>query len=465
MKVRFFCCIFFLFGFFASHAQQLIRFSGKITGADAAPLPGASVYLLNTNRGTISDANGNFEFKNVNPGSYVMQVSSVGYASVTLPVVLNNSSKQELTIQLKEASTELDAVLVSAQKREETLQQVPFSISTLSARQIQQYRLWNAQELTAIVPNLYSANPGDERNVTSIRGIAATSYDPAVATYIDGVNQFGLDTYIAQLLDVERIEILRGPQGTLYGRNAMGGVINIITKKPSNKTSGFAEVTAGNFAQQRYSAGLKIPLVKNKLFAGASALYASRNGFYANEFNNLDFDGQNNFSGNYYLNFIANDKWTMSLNVKHNGNKNQGAFPLVNGAEDALKNPFRLSQDAVATMIDNTLNGSFVVNYAGKPFSFSSQTAYQSNHRYYNQPLDGDFSPIDGVTVINDYGDKWNRVKVWTQEFKFSSPASSVSSWKWTAGSYLFINTILLNKPSILEKMLQWLVLLILIFH
>src|SRR5688572_12571304 len=116
MKIRFFCCIFFLFGFFTSHAQQLIRFSGKVTGANAAPLPGSSVYLLNTNRGTISDANGDFELKNINPGNYVMQVSSVGYATVTLPVVLNSSSKQELTIQLKEASTELDAVVVSAQK-------------------------------------------------------------------------------------------------------------------------------------------------------------------------------------------------------------------------------------------------------------------------------------------------------------------------------------------------------------
>lgn len=438
MKVRFFCCLFFLFAFVGSHAQQLIRFSGKVTGVDASPLAGSSVYLLNTNHGTVSDANGKFELRNIIAGHYVLQVSSVGYATVTLPVVLDGSTKNELTIQLKETTTQLDAVVVSAQKREETLQQVPFSISTISARQVQQYRLWNAQELTAIVPNLYAANPGDERNVTSIRGITATSYDPAVATYIDGVNQFGLDTYIAQLLDVERIEVLRGPQGTLYGRNAMGGVINIISKKPSNKITGFTEITLGNYAQQRYSAGVQLPLVKNKLFAGASALYSSRAGFYTNEFNNSDFDRQKNFTGNYYLKFIASDKWTMNLNVKHNGNRNNGAFPLVNGAEDALNNPFRLNQDATATMIDHTLNASFVVNYAGKPFSFSSQTAYQSNHRYYNQPLDGDFSPIDGVTVINDYGDKWNKVKVWTQEFKFSSPASSASSWKWTAGSYLF---------------------------
>ncbi len=285
-----------------------------------------------------------------------------------------------------DVSLQLDAVLVTAQKTEESLQQVPFSITAISARQVQQYRLWNSNELTVIVPNLYSSNSGDDRNVTSIRGITTTSYDPAVATYIDGVNQFGLDTYIAQLSDIERIEILRGPQGTLYGRNAMGGVINIITKQPTSIPNGFAEINVGNYGQQRYSIGLRTPMVKDKLFLRVSGLYNKRDGFYTNQFNN----------------------------------------------------PFLLNQNAIAKMIDNTFHSSFTANYAGKTFNFSSQTAYQFNHRYYNKPLDADFSPIDGITVINDYGDGWNKVKTLTHEFKFTSPAATTSRLKWTAGSYLF---------------------------
>ena len=151
-----------------------------------------------------------------------MQVSAIGYAVTNVDVTLGSANAESVDIKLADAAIQLDAVVVSAQKTEESLQHVPFSISALSTRQVRQYRLWNARELTGIVPNLYSSNSGDDRNVTSIRGITTTSYDPAVATYIDGVNQFGLDTYIGQLLDIERIEVLRGPQGTLYGQKCNG---------------------------------------------------------------------------------------------------------------------------------------------------------------------------------------------------------------------------------------------------
>ncbi len=134
------------------------------------------------------------------------------------------------------------------------------------------------------MPNLYSANPGDDRNVTSIRGVTSTSYDPAVATYVDGVNQFSLDTYISQLFDVERIEVLRGPQGTIVWKKRDGGVINIITKQPGNETSGFAEANIGNYGQQRYNIALRTPLIKNKLFLGVSGMYNSLGGFYTNDY-------------------------------------------------------------------------------------------------------------------------------------------------------------------------------------
>jgi iron complex outermembrane receptor protein len=418
-------------------AQAAGSVSGKITDEKMNPVKGATITILNSNRITATNAEGNFSFRNLSPGRYTIQVTAIGYASETEEVQVSDGDIS-IVLSLTEASSQLDAVVVSAEKKDENLQKVPLSISAISARQVQQYRLWNSRDITAIVPNLYSTNSGDDRNVTSIRGVTTTSYDPAVATYIDGVNQFGLDTYIAQLLDIERIEVLRGPQGTLYGRNAMGGVINIITKQPTNSPSGFASANIGNFGLMRYELGFRTPIIKDKLYAGISGMYTKRDGYYANEFNNKSFDKQNNFGGNYYLKYIAAPAWSFTLNLKHQNNRNDGAFPMAGDPVTAFEKPWTVNQDAVAQMRDNTLNSSFVINHSGRKFNFSSQTAYQSNHRYYEKPLDGDFSPYDIYTIINNYGSDWNKVKVWTQEFKFSSPATSGSRLKWTAGTYFF---------------------------
>ena len=418
---------------------QTAVLSGTISDPSSKPIPRASVHVLNTNFGAVTDPLGRFSIPGVTVGEYTLQVSAIGYATIERQINVTPNQGEPFGIQLRPSSTQLDAVIVSAQKKEESLQKVPFSISSISSRQAQEYRLWDIKEITAIVPNLYSADPGDNRNVSSIRGIATTSYDPAVATYIDGVNQFNLDTYIAQLVDIERIEVLRGPQGTLYGRNAMGGVINVITKQPTNQLRANVELHVGNYGQHRFGYGVRFPIVKDKLFAGFAGVYEGREGFYTNEFNNKSFDRQRGATGNYYLKYLPNSKWNITLNVKHSWNRNHGTFPLTMNPDTALKYPFKLNQDAVTKMIDDILNGSLSINHYGNGFQFSSQTAYQTNHRYYDQPIDGDFSPIDGVTIINNYGNDWNNVKVLTQEFKLSSAASSASPLDWTVGSYLFL--------------------------
>jgi len=422
----------------AASGQQSITISGKITGEHAEAVSNATVYLLNTNNAAISDSLGNFSMKNIRKGEYVIVVSAIGYATRNEPLIVSEEQNQHFEFKLANALTQLSAVIVSAEKKEDNLQHVPASISVLTSKDVDAYRLWNNRDITAIVPNLYAGNPGDGRNVISIRGITSSSYDPAITTYVDGVNQFTLDTYIPLLFDIDRIEVLRGPQGTLYGRNAMGGVINIITKQPSNKTTGYVEINEGNYGQQRYVAGIKTPIIKNKLFIGASFLYEGMNGFYTNEYNNSKFDKQHSIGGNYFVKYLPNSNWSITLNVKHLANRNYGSFPLAGSAADAFANPFVLDQDAVAELVDNVFNSSLSLSYTGNNFNFSSQTAYQSNYRYYATPIDGDFSPLDAVTIINNYGHKWNNVKVLTQEFKFTSPASSVSPFKWTAGTYFF---------------------------
>jgi len=412
--------------------------SGKITDKKSNAIGGASINVLNTNLAAATNAQGAFVIHYLAVGDYTIAISALGYATINQNVHVAKGSNTSLSFQLEEAANQLGAVVVTAEKKEENVQTAPLAVSALTSKDVDDYRLWNTKDLTAVIPNLFSGNSGDGRNVTSIRGIATTSYDPAITTYIDGVNQFTLDTYMPQLFDVERIEVLRGPQGTLYGRNSMGGVINIITKQPGNTTDGFVEASIGNYGEQRYTAAIRTPIVKDKLYFGAALLYDGFNGFYTNQYNNGNFDKQHSIGGNYYLKYIINPRWAATLNVKHLDNRNWGAFPLAGSVQQAFATPYKVDQNAIAKMVDNTFDVSLSINHAGPYISFSSQTAYQSNYRYYATPIDGDFSPLDIITIINNYGNKWNKVGTFTQEFRFSSPASSASALKWTAGTYLF---------------------------
>lgn len=424
------CCLTIIS--FTVNAQRVL--TGNVKNAKGLALARVNVSVLDYKINTITDSNGNFELKNAPQGSIILSFSAIGYATTTIAVNNNES----INLILENAAVNLGEVIISAQKRDENLQNVPVSITAFSATKVNDYRIQNTRDLAGLIPNFYTSNPGDGRNVTSVRGIGTTSYDPAVATYIDGVNQFSLDSYISSLFDVERIEVLRGPQGTLYGRNAMGGVVNIITKAPTNYSSGFATVDVGNYGQQRYSLGIKSPIIKDKLFFGAAGLVGRQDGFYFNEFNNADYDRIKSFQGNYYLKLQASSKFALTLNVKHNENRNNGTFPLVASVEDALANPFRLNQNATTQMVDNLFNTSLSANYTGNSVNFSSQTAYQSNYRYYKTPIDGDFSPLDAVSIVNNYGKDWNKVRVYTQEFKLSSNNNSGSKLKWLAGLYGF---------------------------
>lgn len=355
----------------------------------------------------------------------------------------------------------LPLVYVNAEKTLTAMQALPYSISALTGRDVRNYRLWDLKQLTSIVPNLYSADPGDGRNVTSIRGIVSASYDPAVVTYVDGINQFTLDTYIPQLNDIKSIEVLRGPQGTLYGRNAMGGVINVTTNQPNSNTPTLSgELSIGKYSkhidaianepdQMKYRAlvNFKSPVAKDRVYLGLSLLYESSDGYYYNDFSRREFDKQHQIGLNYFMKFLLNDKWTAILNVKKLANRNEGAFPLeFDGQQTGYD--YLVDQNAESKLIDDVLNSSLSLSHRGNKFNFNSQLAFQSNYRYYDRPIDGDFSQLDGISIINDYGRKWNNVKVVTEEFRFSSPDQSSSKLKWIAGGYFFLQNVP-NKQAI----------------
>src|SRR5450432_2603445 len=427
-----------LFCYTISQAQS--KYSGTVRDEKGNPVVGATIHLLNTDVSVISNEAGGFSFPIVPKGIYSAEISSIGFARMERKIQLP-LNVDSLIIKLAKSAIQLDAVVVTAEKQESNIQNVPISITALSTRDIQAYRLWASSDLKGIVSNLYSANPGDGRNVSSIRGITSTSYDPAVVTYIDGVPQFTLDTYIPQLFDVDHIEVLKGPQGTLYGRNALGGVINITTKQPDDQIRASFELSSGNYQLERYTFIFSAPLIKGKLWLGAAGMYEGSLGYYTNDFNNSYFDQQYRDADNIYLKYLLNTKWSFTMNLKNLWNHNKGAFPLNPTVESAFAKPYHLDQNAIGEMVDNTLNTSLQIRHTGSKMDFSSLTAYQSNYRYYKSPVDGDFSPLDIISIVNDYGKQWNNVNAWTEELRLSSATASVSPLKWAIGSYLFIQT------------------------
>jgi len=434
----YFTIVFLIFCQLFTQAQT--KYSGVIRDERGKPVSAATIHLLNTQVSVVSSDFGLFQLPVLPAGVYSAEISSVGFARVEKKIKFPLGADSLIFI-LSPSVTQLDAVVVTAEKQESNIQNVPVSITALSSRDIQAYRLWASADLKGIVSNLYSANPGDGRNVISIRGITSTSYDPAVVTYIDGVPQFTLDTYIPQLFDIDHIDVLKGPQGTLYGRNAMGGVINIFTKQPDDQVHVAFELSSGNYGLERYSFNFSTPIIKGKLYLGAAVLYEASDGYYTNDFNNSNFDKQHRTADNISLKYLLNPKWSFALNMKNLWNRNNGAFALSPTTEMAISNPYHLDQNAIGQMVDNSLNGSLQIRYTGSKMDFSSLTAYQSNYRYYKNPVDGDFSPLDIISIVNDYGKPWNKVDAWTEELRLTSPTASVSPLKWAIGSYLFVQS------------------------
>jgi len=366
--------------------------------------------------------------------------------TLTLAIVLLFShsllaQKKDSLIQKEIFSKQLDDIVIfGAEKKQKKLLKTPSSVTQISSGQIQSYRLWDIANLKGIAPNFNLANSGDNRNIAGIRGIVTTSYDQSVATYIDGVAQFNLDTYIPQLNDIESIEILRGPQSTFYGRNSMGGVINITTKAPTNQSSLLADMSIGNAGQKRFSAQYKAPILKDKLFFSTAYLNDVKNGFYTNDFISEKYDRQRQNMTNIQLKYIMKNNWTIQADYKYYKSVNDGAFPLNGDLASALSNPFHLSQNQVTSMNDQTNNASVVLQHKGEKVNVVLQTSYQNNYRYYDNTLDADFSEFEIIGIYNNYGKSYNNVNAITNELRIQSADKNDTKLKWSTGIYQYNN-------------------------
>src|ERR1700730_3392539 len=179
-----------------------------------------------------------------------------------------------------EASGALEEIVVTARKRQEDLQSTPLSVNALSAAQIADAHVSKMDDLASLVPNLNITTRADNTPDVVLRGVGSFGVIQGVGFYVNDVQQFEGQTVRPE--DLERIEVLKGPQGTLYGGNNIGGAIKYITKLPTDTFEGQASVEAGNYDTQTYSAVVSGPLVSGTLDGRISAFYTRSNGFIYN---------------------------------------------------------------------------------------------------------------------------------------------------------------------------------------
>lgn len=202
-----------------------------------------------------------------------------------------------------------DEVIVTAQKREESAQDVGISITAMSGEQMESLGYTNAQDVTALAAGVATLQPNGEANyAVGIRGVANNDFtsnvESPVAIYVD-------ETYISQmsgagflLFDVDRVEILRGPQGTLFGRNATGGLVHYLTVKPTTEEfNGYGSFTYGNFDRFKAQGAVNIPM-GDKLSARVSLATHQGDGYVTNRLNpDKDLNNANESAGRIQLRF------------------------------------------------------------------------------------------------------------------------------------------------------------------
>jgi iron complex outermembrane receptor protein len=333
---------------------------------------------------------------------------------------------------MKENSNSLEEVIITADKKETKLQKTPIAVSSISAKEIEQRKMIDMTDLVMTVPNLITMSGGSPTlNTMSIRGIVTFSTDPSIGVNIDGVPMFDGYATSMQLRDIDRIEVLRGPQSTLYGRNALGGVINILTKQPGNTFKGFAEIGMGKFNMQEYRAGISSPIIKDKLVASVNAFYNTREGVYKNEYTGRDFDDYKNYGGNIHLKYLASDRLSFVLNSKLEKNDINGTFPYAANAAYAFENPYSINQNGKNIENRTLSTTSLFAKYQMDNWELTSLTAFNYLDDVYRD-YDYDYSPYD----FSYWNAPVRPQGTWTQEFKIAS--QNLGRWDITSGLFGF---------------------------
>jgi iron complex outermembrane receptor protein len=348
-------------------------------------------------------------------------------SSVAAPVVAPAADSSASPVTLEE-------IVVTARKREENQRDVPISVVSFNAHDLEASGATDLKSLTDSVPNvIIGTSSQDRRQNIVIRGISTVArsigQETGVAVYLDGVYTGRTETYNQQLSDIEQVEFLRGPQGTIFGKNTTAGAINLTTLKPGNDTTGSVSLDYGNFRRFEGSGFVSGPLKDGLLYGKVSAFGASSDGYATNVFNGSKAGDQHYGGGRVQLRATPNDDLDITLSADLTRHHNSPyRFEVTTGKFGNIPGPFTF--DEAYPSREETGNSGVALNVDYKlpaGYTLTSITSWRKSDwtDHSDETWNGQRLSFSDYTEHSTYG---------SEELRIASPAKE--RFEYVAGLY-----------------------------
>lgn len=347
-----------------------------------------------------------------------------------------------------------ETIVVTAPKENAPLRQMPGSVSFFSSRELNETQSTSLKELSAYVPNFFMPDYGSAlTSAVYIRGIGSRINTPAVGLYVDNVAYADKSAYDISFLDVERIDVLRGPQATLYGRNTMGGLIRVFTRNPfrhpgTDVRMGFSSRDMGH----TFSASHHQRVSRTTAFS-LGGFYRSKRGMFKNTWRNEYADQKEAGGGRGRLIWMPSERWRLDFSTDYSYTDEGGYAYRYLGATDPAE---EIHAEHIGTIFANQpsyyrrslFNSSLNASYTGQQFELSSITAFQNLHD--NMTLDQDFTCDDLFRLTQK-----QRGNTWSEELTAKSKGYD-RHWDWVSGLYAMQQRMHTQSPvSLTETFMQ----------
>ncbi len=322
-------------------AQHLIK--GSIKDAAQSPVEGVIVYIPGTQTHTLSTPDGGFEIGPVASFPVFLKFSFLGFREQEIMVLGGENGPLEVVL---EENSDLQEVVVTARRRQEEVQAVPIPMTVVGGALLEDAQAFNVNRLKELVPSvqLYSSNP---RNTTlNIRGLGSTfgltndGIDPGVGFYVDGVYFARPAVTTLDFIDIEQIEVLRGPQGTLFGKNTTSGAFNISTRRPRFQPDATVESSFGNYGFVQTRGSVTGPLTQ-KLAGRLSYSGTKRDGLIYNQSTQRHTNTLNNLGLRSQLLYLPSEKVEVLVAADITRQRPDGYAQVVAGVVETQRAPFR----------------------------------------------------------------------------------------------------------------------------